>query len=73
MIDKIKNHINELKTISIQSVEELEKFRLKFLGKKGLLTIFFSELRKIPQEQKKEYGREWQHKSHRPCPKTIPT
>ena len=57
MIDKIKNHINELKTISIQSVEELEKFRLKFLGKKGLLTIFFSELRKIPQEQKKEYGK----------------
>ncbi|MAI28199.1 MAG: phenylalanine--tRNA ligase subunit alpha [Flavobacteriales bacterium] len=57
MIDKIKNHINELKTISIQSVEELEKFRLKFLGKKGLLIIFFSELRKIPQEQKKEYGK----------------
>ena len=57
MIDKIKNHINELKTISIQSVEDLEKFRLKFLGKKGLLTIFFSELRKIPQEQKKEYGK----------------
>ena len=57
MIDKIKNHINELKTISIQSVEELEKFRLKFLGKKGLLTIFFSELRKIPKEKKKEYGK----------------
>ena len=55
MIDKIKNHINELKTISIQSVEELENFRLKFLGKKRLLTIFFSELRKIPKEQKKEY------------------
>ena len=57
MIDKIKNHINELKTISIQSVEELEEFRLKFLGKKGLLTIFFSELRKIPKEKKKEYGK----------------
>ena len=57
MIDKIKNHINELKTIPIQSVDELENFRLKFLGKKGLLTIFFSELRKIPKEQKKEYGK----------------
>ena len=57
MIDKIKNHINELKTISIQSVEELEEFRLKFLGKKGLLTIFFSELREIPHEQKKEFGK----------------
>ena len=57
MIDKIKNHIKELKTISFQSLEELEKFRIKFLGKKGLLTIFFSEFREIPQEQKKEYGK----------------
>ena len=57
MIYKIKNHINELKTISFQSLEELEQFRIKFLGKKGLLTIFFSEFRQIPQEQKKEYGK----------------
>lgn len=56
MIDKIKGHIAEAETFTTQSKEELEAFRIKFLGKKGLLNDFFAEFRNVPNEQKKEFG-----------------
>jgi phenylalanyl-tRNA synthetase alpha chain len=40
MIDKIKEYIGKRKH-SLQDKAELEAFRIKFLGSKGLLKIFF--------------------------------
>ncbi|HBY69808.1 MAG TPA: phenylalanine--tRNA ligase subunit alpha, partial [Flavobacteriaceae bacterium] len=56
MLDKIKEHIAEVEAFSTTSKEELETFRIKYLGKKGLLNDFFAEFKKIPNEQKKEFG-----------------
>src|SRR5690606_30619408 len=36
--------------------ESLEAFRIKFLGKKGILNDFFAEFRNVPNEQKKLFG-----------------
>jgi phenylalanyl-tRNA synthetase alpha chain len=54
MIDKIKEYIGEAQAFSTDKAE-LEAFRIKFLGSKGLLKIF-SEFKNVPNDQKKEFG-----------------
>ncbi|MEM6685075.1 MAG: phenylalanine--tRNA ligase subunit alpha [Bacteroidota bacterium] len=56
MIDKIKEHIAEVENFTTQVKEDIENFRIKYLGKKGLLNDFFAEFKNVPNEQKKEFG-----------------
>lgn len=56
MIDKIKGYIAEAEAFQTQSKEELETFRIKFLGKKGILNDFFAEFKSVPNNEKKEFG-----------------
>lgn len=56
MIDKIKEHIAEIEKFKTQAKEDIENFRIKYLGKKGLLNEFFAEFKNVPNEQKKEFG-----------------
>ena len=56
MIDKIKNYIAEVEKFSASTQEELENFRIKFLGQKGILKEFFAEFKNVPNESKKEFG-----------------
>ncbi|WP_421808478.1 phenylalanine--tRNA ligase subunit alpha [Flagellimonas sp.] len=56
MIDTIKEHIAEVEKFTSSSIDEIEAFRIKYLGKKGLLNSFFAEFKNVPNEQKKEFG-----------------
>lgn len=56
MIDAIKNYIAQAEAFDTRDPEQLEAFRIKFLGKKGLLNDLFAEFKNIPAEQKKEFG-----------------
>ena len=56
MIDKIKELIAEADNFKAQSKEEIETFRIKYLGKKGLLNDFFAEFKNVANDQKKEFG-----------------
>ena len=56
MIDKIKEHIAEVEKFTTQAKEDIENFRIKYLGRKGVLNEFFAEFRNVPNEQKKEFG-----------------
>jgi len=56
MIDKIKDYIGEAQAFSTENAAELEAFRIKFLGKKGVLNDFFAEFKNVPNDQKKEFG-----------------
>ena len=56
MIDKIKEHIAEAKAFKAQTKEDVEAFRIKYLGKKGLLNQFFADFKTVANDQKKEYG-----------------
>ena len=56
MTDKIRQYIAEAEHFQTSTKDELEAFRIKFLGKKGLLNDFFAEFRNVPNEQKKEFG-----------------
>ncbi|MDF0714974.1 phenylalanine--tRNA ligase subunit alpha [Muricauda sp. 334s03] len=57
MIDTIKEHIAEVEKFTSNSTEEIEAFRIKYLGKKGLLNSFFAEFKNVPNEQKKDFGK----------------
>ncbi len=56
MIDKIKEHITDVKAFNATTKEEIENFRIKYLGKKGILNSFFAEFKNVPNEQKKDFG-----------------
>ncbi len=56
MIETIKKHLAEVEVFSSTNKEEIENFRIKYLGKKGLLNSFFAEFKNVPNEQKKEFG-----------------
>ncbi|MFP3835973.1 phenylalanine--tRNA ligase subunit alpha, partial [Chryseobacterium sp. SIMBA_028] len=36
--------------------EEIESFRIKYNGKKGVLNDFYETLKDVPNDQKKEFG-----------------
>lgn len=56
MIDKIKEQISEVASFTADNMEAVEAFRIKYLGKKGVLNDFFAEFKNVPNEQKKEFG-----------------
>lgn len=56
MTETIKAHIEEVKAFQTDNKEQLEAFRIKYLGSKGLLKDFFAEFKNVPNEQKKEFG-----------------
>ncbi|MGB6269718.1 MAG: phenylalanine--tRNA ligase subunit alpha [Olleya sp.] len=56
MIDKIKELIAEAEAFKAQTKEEVEAFRIKYLGKKGLLNVYFAEFKNVANDQKKEFG-----------------
>ncbi|AXT18746.1 phenylalanine--tRNA ligase subunit alpha [Flavobacteriaceae bacterium AU392] len=57
MIDKIKELIQEAETFNAKTKDEVEAFRIKYLGKKGLLNDFFAEFKNVANDQKKEFGK----------------
>ncbi len=57
MEDKIKKDIQEIQDFKSNSIAEIEEFRIKFLGKKGLLNSYFVEFKSLDSTEKKNVGR----------------
>ena len=56
MIDHIKKLIKEADEFSADSLSAVEDFRVKFLGKKGVLNDLFEAFKAVPNDEKKAYG-----------------
>jgi len=56
MIETIKEHIVKVTGFQGGTREEVEAFRIEYLGKKGLLNQFFAEFKNVPNDQKKDFG-----------------
>jgi phenylalanyl-tRNA synthetase alpha chain len=56
MIEQIAHNIKEIESFKSSSKDEIEKFRIKYLGKKGLINFYFSEFKNVDNSKKKEYG-----------------
>ena len=56
MLSKVDPIMDEVNSFNSSDPNEIEAFRIKMLGKKGLITELLSEFRNVPIEQKKEFG-----------------
>ena len=56
MLDNIDQLISDIQNFQSTSKEEIEQFRIKYNGKKGVLNDLFASFKDVPNEQKKEFG-----------------
>ena len=56
MLQQIDRILEEARQFNAETKEEIEQFRIKYLGKKGVLADLFRDFKEIPVEQKKETG-----------------
>ena len=56
MIEQITQNIKNIESFTSTSKDEIEKFRIKYLSKKGLVNFYFSEFKNVDNSKKKEYG-----------------
>ena len=57
MQEKIKHHTVEINAFEPKNAEELENFRIQFLGRKGILNELFEIFKALPGEEKKTAGK----------------
>ena len=56
MIQQIDKYLEEVADFTAKDLKTVEDFRIKFLGKKGILNQLFAEFKNVPNEEKKTYG-----------------
>ena len=56
MQDQINKYIDEVKEFATETADELEAFRIKFLGKKGILRGLYADLKEVSADQKRDLG-----------------
>ncbi len=56
MFQNIEKILEEVRQFSAESRDEIEQFRIRYLGKKGVLTDLFNNFKQVPAEQKREVG-----------------
>ena len=56
MIERINRLVAEIDSIKAASLDEVEQLRLKYLSKKGLVSVMFDDFKLIPAEMKREVG-----------------
>lgn len=57
MIEKIAQLKAEIESLSPNDINEVEQLRIKYLSKKGEVSLLFNDFRSVPPEQKKEVGK----------------
>lgn len=58
MLDKVKELHQEIEHYSIDSPEQLEQFRIRFISRKGVITELFEGLKAVPQADRRLVGQE---------------
>ena len=56
MIKEIEKHLADLEKIKLKNIDDVESFRIKYISKKGILPYMFSQLKNVPNKDKREVG-----------------
>lgn len=56
MTEKIKLLITDIELFNPKNIKELDDFRIKYIGKKGIISEMFNELKLASNDSKKELG-----------------
>lgn len=57
MLTEVQNLLSEVEAFYTDNKDQLEAFRIRFLGKKGIIPKLFDDFKNIPTEQKREMGK----------------
>ena len=58
MREKLQKLLEKVTSFDANTPEEVEKFRLQFLSKKGIIPTLFQDFKNVPIHEKKETGKE---------------
>ncbi|GAA4324661.1 phenylalanine--tRNA ligase subunit alpha [Flaviaesturariibacter amylovorans] len=56
ILQQIGDYRKEIEAAELNSPQQLEEYRIKFLGTKGIVKAIMGEMRNVPNERKKEFG-----------------
>lgn len=56
LIQQIEDHKKEIAAFTATEDKQVEEFRIKWLGTKGLVKAIMGEMKNVPAEKKKEFG-----------------
>ena len=56
ILQQINEYKQEIESAELGNPQQLEAFRIRFLGTKGLVKSLMGEMRNVPNERKKEFG-----------------
>jgi phenylalanyl-tRNA synthetase alpha chain len=56
MLEKIDAYLQEVNNFHTTNKDEIEQFRIRFSGKKGILNDFFEQFKTVSVEHKKDFG-----------------
>ena len=56
LLQQIENYKQEINNCAITNADEVEAFRIKYLGTKGIVKSIMGFMKDVPNEQKKEAG-----------------
>ena len=58
MLEKVQEIVEEVRAFHCSNTQDIEAFRISMLGKKGKITALFNEFKNVPNDQKKEFGKQ---------------
>jgi phenylalanyl-tRNA synthetase alpha chain len=56
LMEQLATYRKEIEGYKIANPQQLEEYRIKFLGTKGILKSLFGEMKNVPADRKKEAG-----------------
>jgi phenylalanyl-tRNA synthetase alpha chain len=56
MRNKIAEHLTDIKNFNAKNAQEIEAFRIKYLGSKGILKALFADFKSVAADEKREMG-----------------
>ena len=56
MKKELQNHLDSIKKFNSDKVDKLDDFKIKYLGRKGIVNDLFSKFKEVPDTEKKEVG-----------------
>lgn len=56
MKEKIEEISSQIDSFTIENLNQLEEFRISFIGSKGKIKDLFQDLKQVPNDQKKSFG-----------------
>ena len=56
MKKELLNHLDYIRKFNSHEIEKIENFKIKYLGRKGIINELFSKFKDVPAEEKREIG-----------------